>query len=112
VIYKLMSQEMWQSFEASGRFDGAPVDTADGYIHFSAANQVIETASKHFAGVDDLMLVAVDPDRLGEALRWEPSRGGALFPHLYASLPLAAVMSVVTVARGADGSHLFPALAE
>jgi uncharacterized protein (DUF952 family) len=112
VIYKLMPQEMWQSFEASGRFEGAPVDIADGYIHFSAASQVIETASKHFAGVDDLMLVAVDPDSLGDALRWEPSRGGALFPHLYASLPLAAVVSVVNLARGADGNHVFPALAE
>ena len=89
-IFKICSRALWNTAEAVGQFDGAPVDLADGYIHFSTATQVAETAAKHFKGQDDLMLVAVDPGMLDPAtLRWEPSRDGHLFPHLYTALPLA-----------------------
>jgi uncharacterized protein (DUF952 family) len=111
LIYKITPAALWRAAEAQGLFHGAPVDLADGYIHFSTADQVRETASKHFAGQDDLMLVAVDPSRLGSALRYEPSRGGALFPHLYASLPLTIVVWVKPLPRGTDGAHVFPELA-
>ena len=94
--------------EAAGRFAGAPVDRADGFIHFSTAAQAAETAARHFAGQDDLLLVAVEADRLGPALRYEPSRGGALFPHLYAELPLDAVAAVDPLPLGPDGRHVFP----
>ena len=92
----------------AGLFKGAPIDLKDGYIHFSTAEQVRETAAKHFAGQSDLLLVSVDEARLGPALRWEPSRGGALFPHLYAALPLSAVTRVEPLPLGADGAHRFP----
>jgi uncharacterized protein (DUF952 family) len=91
LIFKIVARALWQAAEAEGRFTGAPVDTADGFIHFSTGDQVRETAARHFAGQSDLLLVAVKADQLGAALRWEPSRGGSLFPHLYATLPLAAV---------------------
>ncbi len=84
---------MWREAARDGVFRGAPIDLADGYIHFSTAAQVAETAARHFAGATDLVLVAVDAAALGDALRWEPSRGGALFPHLYGTLPLSAVHS-------------------
>ena len=109
-IYKITPKALWQAAEAEGRFTGAPVDEADGFIHFSTAAQVKETAAKHFVGQDDLLLVAVDEVALGAALRYEVSRGGALFPHLYASLPLSAVMWVKPLALQADGSHAFPDL--
>ncbi|MGU9980828.1 DUF952 domain-containing protein [Phreatobacter sp. HK31-P] len=111
-IYKISPREAWQQAEAAGRFTGAPVDVADGYIHFSTAAQARETAAKHFTGQADLVLVAVDADALGAALAWEPSRGGALFPHLYADLPMAAVRWVKPLPLGADGVHLFPAMAD
>jgi uncharacterized protein (DUF952 family) len=111
LIYKITPAALWCAAEAQGGFHGAPIDLADGYIHFSAADQVRETAAEHFAGQDDLLLIAVDPSRLGNALRYEPSRGGALFPHLYASLPLTAVVWVKPLPRGADGAHVFPDLA-
>ena len=107
MIYKIISRELWREAEAVGVFVGAPVDEADGYIHFSTAMQVRETAAKHFAGHDDLLLVAVDPATLGPALVWEPSRGGALFPHLYASLPIAAAHWVRPLPISPDGSHDF-----
>lgn len=110
LLYKIVPQALWQKAEAEGVFAGAPVDLADGYIHFSTAAQVRETAAKHFAGQDDLLLAAIDGDRLGEALTWEPSRGGALFPHLYAALDLAAVVWVRPLPLGADGRHIFPEL--
>jgi uncharacterized protein (DUF952 family) len=107
VIYKICPEPLWRAAEAAGRFDGAPVDRADGYIHFSTAEQVRETAAKHFGGQADLLLVAVDAEALGAALRFEPSRGGALFPHLYGGLPLSAVLSVAPLPLGAEG-HAFP----
>ncbi|MBX9992802.1 DUF952 domain-containing protein [Phreatobacter oligotrophus] len=107
-IYKISPRAAWQQAESAGRFTGAPVDIADGYIHFSTAAQAVETAAKHFAGQADLVLVAVDAARLGEALRWEPSRGGALFPHLYADLMMDAVLWVKPLPLGADGRHTFP----
>ncbi len=90
-IYKICPRDAWRAAEAAGAYHGAPVDKQDGFIHFSTAAQLAETAAKHFAGQSDLMLVAVDAAALDGALKWEPSRGGRLFPHLYAALPLTAV---------------------
>jgi uncharacterized protein (DUF952 family) len=110
VIYKICNRTLWAGAERAGHFHGAPVDERDGFIHFSTAAQVVETADKHFAGVKDLVLVAVDANALGEALRWEPSRGGALFPHLYGALSLTAVLWVKALPLGPDGRHVFPEL--
>jgi uncharacterized protein (DUF952 family) len=90
-IYKICERAQWRAAEAAGQFRGSAVDERDGFIHFSTASQVAETASKHFAKAPDLMLVAVDSAALGAELKWERSRGGDLFPHLYAALPLNAV---------------------
>jgi uncharacterized protein (DUF952 family) len=109
LIYKICPETLWRAAEKAGRFDGAPVDLADGFIHFSSGEQVRETAARYFAGEDGLLLVAVDMDALGDALRWEPSRGGQLFPHLYGPLDLAAVRQVEKLPLKPDGSHLFPA---
>lgn len=108
VIYKIAPRTLWQLAEAKGVFDGAPVDHADGFIHFSTSQQARETADRHFAGQDNLVLVAVAADRLGDALKYEVSRGGALFPHLYASLPIDAVLWVKPLPLGDDGKHQFP----
>jgi uncharacterized protein (DUF952 family) len=110
-IYKICPRALWQDADRTGAFHGMPVDHADGYIHFSTAEQVAETARRHFAGQDDLLLIAVDAQALDGALKWEPSRSGALFPHLYGPLPLAAVSRVVPLPRGPAGDHLFPELA-
>jgi uncharacterized protein (DUF952 family) len=111
-IYKICPEGLWREAEAKGRFDGAPVDRADGFIHFSTADQVAETAARHFAGQDRLLLIAVDAGALGEALRYEHSRGGALFPHLYAPLQLSAVSWARPLPLGTDGKHVFPELAK
>lgn len=108
IIYKICSEELWRTAEKAGRFDGAPVDLADGYIHFSTASQVRETARRHFSGQHDLLLVAVEADALGDNLQWEPSRGGALFPHLFAALDPVATLWVRPLPLGADGVHEFP----
>jgi beta-hydroxylase len=92
--FKILTAEQWAQFEADGVFRGAPVDLADGYIHLSAADQLQGTLDKHFAGQQDLVIAEVDLGLLGEAIRWEVSRGGALFPHCYADLPLSAVLKV------------------
>lgn len=110
LIYKICPQALWREAEEAGRFMGAPIDLQDGYIHFSTAAQARETAARHFAGQDDLVLVAVAEGALGDALRYEPSRGGDLFPHLYAPLPLDAVRWVKPLPLGADGQHAFPDL--
>ena len=108
IIYKIVPRELWQRARDEGVFRGAAIDLKDGYIHFSTAAQAVETAARHFAGVEDLLLVAVDAASLGEALRLEPSRGGDLFPHLYANLPLEAVLWEKPLPLGADGQHVFP----
>jgi uncharacterized protein (DUF952 family) len=108
LIYKICDAAAWSEAERTGVFTGAGVDINDGYIHFSAADQVAETAAKHFAGRTNLVLVAVASDALGPALKWEPSRGGALFPHLHGPLPLTAVRSVRALPLGTDGKPLLP----
>lgn len=110
LIYKICPQALWRQAEAAGVFTGAAIDLQDGYIHFSTAEQARETAAKHFAGQGDLLLVAVDEAVLGDALRYEPSRGGDLFPHLYAPLPLTAVRWAKPLPVGHDGRHVFPDL--
>lgn len=112
LIFKICPIALWHEAQRDGFFRGAPVDLADGYIHFSTAEQVRETAAKHFAGQSDLMLLSVQAQELGAALKWEPSRGGALFPHLYAPLPVSAVFSAVRLPLAADGGHIFPDLAD
>jgi uncharacterized protein (DUF952 family) len=109
-LYKICDAALWREAERAGVFGGAPVDLADGYIHFSTAGQAAETAARHFAAAADLVLVAVDAGMLGAALRYEPSRGGALFPHLYGKLPLTAVRWVKPLPLGTDGRHVFPEL--
>jgi len=109
-IYKICDAAVWRDAEAAGTFRGAGIDMRDGYIHFSTASQVKETAARHFAGVADLLLVAVDVGRLGAALRWERARNDALFPHLYDELPTASVLWVKPLPLAADGQHVFPEL--
>ncbi|MBM3550376.1 MAG: DUF952 domain-containing protein [Alphaproteobacteria bacterium] len=111
-IYKIVSRADWDAAEVSGIFNGAAIDIADGFIHLSTAEQVEETAAKYFAGRTDLLLVAVDAAALGEALEWEVSRGGALFPHLYAPLPFEKIARVDPLHVGADGRHDFSNILE
>ena len=108
IIYKIAPEALWRAAEKNGRFTGAPIDIADGFIHFSTASQARETAAKHFAGQTDLVLVAIDGARLGDALKYEVSRGGALFPHLYGVLDMGAVLWDKPLPLGADGVHRFP----
>ena len=108
MIVKILRDAEWNLFAREGCFAGAPVDLADGYIHFSTPAQAAETAAKHFKGEQGLKIVAVDPKRLGDALRWEPSRGGQLFPHLYGVLEMKHVLWDETLPIGPDGQHIFP----
>ena len=105
IVYKITPQSDWREAEKSGVFKGAPIDLADGFIHFSTADQVAETAAKHFSGQSDLLLVAIDAGALGPALKYEVSRGGALFPHLYANLDMSSVLWAKPMPLGADGVH-------
>ena len=107
LIYKIAPASLWRKAQDKGRFDGAPVDIADGCIHFSTAEQAEATAAKYFSGKDDLLLIAVDTKQLGGGLRFEPSRGGALFPHLYSALPLDAVVFAKPLPLLPDGKHDF-----
>jgi len=109
-IYKIVGAQEWRAALASGVFAGSAVDLADGYIHFSDAAQAPETAAKWFSRAPDLILVAVETAALGAALKWEPSRGGQSFPHLYAPLPLEAVLWAKPLPLGPDGAHRFPDL--
>ncbi len=93
-IYKILSRAEWEAAHAKGAFEGSAVDRQDGYIHFSTGSQALETARRYFAGQADLMVLEVEADHLGAALRWEPSRGGDLFPHLYSSLASSHVLAV------------------
>jgi len=104
LIYKLLDRPAWNAAMAEGVFKGSELDLADGFIHFSSAPQAAETARRYFGGQENLVLVAVEADGLGAALRWEPSRGGDLFPHLYAPLPVSAAVFVRALALGTDGA--------
>ena len=110
-IYTIVPASLWQNAKDAGIFKGAAIDLADGYIHFSTAAQAKETAARHFAGQDGLLIVSVDGEKLGDALVYEPSRGGDLFPHLYGVLPLSAVLWEKPLPLGSDGRHIFPELA-
>lgn len=112
LIYKILAADAWRAALARGVFDGAGIDLADGYIHFSTAAQVEETAARHFAGQDDLVLVAVEDASLGDKLVYEPSRGGALFPHLHAPLPTAPARFAHPLHRRADGALDFSGMLE
>ncbi len=103
-IYKILTEAEWRAAVAADRFEGSAVDRHDGFIHFSTAAQAAETARRHFAGQSGLVIVAFDADRLGERLKWEPSRGGDLFPHLYGPLDPGLAETVHVVANAADGS--------
>ncbi|MDV6029127.1 MAG: DUF952 domain-containing protein [Phycisphaera sp. RhM] len=107
-LYKILAKADWDDARAADVFSGCGIDLTDGYIHLSSRNQVETTAKLYFAGREDLLLVAVDADQLGERLRWEASRDGALFPHVYGDIPLDAVISVDPLPLGEDGSHRFP----
>ena len=109
-IYKICEEALWQAAEAAGRLCGSSDDERDGFIHFSTAAQLAETAAKHFARKSQLILVAVDADELGSQLKWERSRGGDLFPHLYAPLPLEAVRWVQPLPDEVDGRRPLPEL--
>ena len=110
MIYKICPVSIWREAEWQGSFSGYGIDQGDGFIHFSTAVQLRETAARHFAGEDGLVLVAVDDTALGRALKWEPARDGSLFPHLYSDLALAAVRWIKPLPLGADRGHLFPEL--
>lgn len=107
-VYKICSRGDWKRAAEAGEYTGSEDDRRDGFIHFSTAAQVAESVGKHFAGQDALVLVAVNAAQLGDKLKWEPSRGGGLFPHLYGILPVEAVHSVDPLPLGADGAHRFP----
>lgn len=110
MIYHMCPAEAWAAALAAGQYIGAEDDRRDGFLHFSTAAQIAESARRHRAGQAGLVLVAVDPARLGDRLRWEPSRGGALFPHLYGPLYPAEAASVAPLPLGPDGTHIFPPL--
>ncbi len=110
IIFHICRKDEWQAAQADGSYAGSSQDIADGFIHFSNAQQVESSAAKHRRGQDGLVLLSVDARALGAALKWEESRGGALFPHLYATLPLEAVRRVDDLPLGPDGLHIFPRL--
>ena len=111
LVYKLIDRPAWEAAAAKGVFEGSAVDLADGFIHLSSAFQAPETARRYFAGQSDLLLVAIDAEDLGVGLRWEPSRGGDLFPHLYGSLPTAMALWTRPLALGPDGAPILGYLA-
>jgi uncharacterized protein (DUF952 family) len=110
IVYKIVATEEWAAAETAGAFIGAAIDRADGFIHFSTSEQAPETAAKWFGGRGDLTLAAIDAEALGDDLCWEPSRGGALFPHLYRALPMSAVVWSRPLPLGSDGRHVFGSL--
>jgi uncharacterized protein (DUF952 family) len=107
--YKILTKDQYDRLKTDGVFKGAPVDLADGYIHMSTREQAAETAARHFAGQDNLVMLMIDLAPFGGAVKWEESRGGALFPHLYGELPLSAVAGKVVLRLDEQGKHLFPA---
>jgi uncharacterized protein (DUF952 family) len=110
MIYKICTTDEWREAERAGVYRGSAVDRRDGFIHFSTAAQAQETAAKHFSGQRDLVLIGVDEAALGDGLKWEPSRGGDLFPHLYGELDLKAARTVTPLPLDASGRHVFPDL--
>lgn len=109
-IYKVVPRPLWDQSVDEGVFRGAPIDVEDGYIHFSTAAQVTETVAIHFRGQIDLLLIEMGTEQLGEALQWEPSRGGALFPHLYGTFSTSAALRVLPIESLEDGTHRLPKL--
>jgi uncharacterized protein (DUF952 family) len=110
LVYKIMTAADWRAVRDQGSYEGSVHDRRDGFIHFSTARQVAGTAAKHFAGQPDLVLLGVDASMLGEALKWEPSRGGDLFPHLYRPMPASAVVTAHDLPLDGDGRHRLPAV--
>jgi len=108
LIYHVCKRAEWEAARVSGSYAGSSQDAADGFMHFSGAEQVVASAAKHRTGQRDLVIIEVDSDSLGPALRWEPSRGGQLFPHLFGKLPVSAVRRVAPLPLGHDGRHVFP----
>lgn len=108
IIYHICRRYDWRAGSSGGAYHAPETDRADGFLHFSNAAQIVDSAAKHRAGETGLVLLAVDAAKLGDALRWELSRGGALFPHLYGNLPLDAVIAVHDLPLGPDGRHVFP----
>jgi len=107
LIYKIFRSDEWRVLQEAGSTTGAPIDVADGFVHFSTATQAAETAALHFAGQQGLFLLALETDTLGDDLKWDPSRGGALFPHLYRELRLSDVLWSEHLPL-VDGKHQFP----
>ena len=107
-IFHMCRRDEWQAATASGMYAGSSQDRADGFIHFSSATQIVASAAKHRAGQDDLVLIEVAAESLGDSLKWEASRGGALFPHLYGGLSVAKVARHAPLRLGPDGRHVFP----
>jgi uncharacterized protein (DUF952 family) len=110
LVFKIVDRTSWEAVSGGTSFDGSPLDRRDGFIHFSSASQVGDTAARYFAGQPDLLLVAVDAASLGGALRWEPSRNGEPYPHLYGPLPRQAVRWVAQLPLDAEGRHILPGL--
>jgi uncharacterized protein (DUF952 family) len=108
IAYKVMTTAEFAAMRAAGRFDGSAADRADGFIHLSTAAQLAGTLDRHFAGQTELMVLAVDLARLGDTVRWEPSRGGQLFPHIHGALPMDAVTAAGPLRRAADGTVCLP----
>lgn len=108
-IYHICRIDEWRAAQATGFYPGSSQDKADGFIHFSGHDTVVESAATHRAGQSGLVLLSVDPDKLGPALKWEASRAGRLFPHLYGELPVSAVISIFDLALDPAGKHVFPA---
>ena len=109
IVYKIMSATELNQMRRDGVFRGSPADITDGYVHLSTGSQLAATLDKHYSGVDGLMLAAVDVSLLGDTVRWEPARGGQLFPHIYGPLPIGAVVLVAPVERASDGTVRLPA---
>jgi uncharacterized protein (DUF952 family) len=110
LIYHMCKYEEWQAAQQTGAYGGSSQDRADGFLHFSTAEQIVESAARHRAGQEGLVLLTVDADVLGDSVKWEVSRGGAKFPHLYGDLPVSAAVRVDDLPLGADGKHVFPDL--
>ncbi len=108
IVFKICTENEWRQLQEIGRFSGSADDLRDGFVHLSGPDQVARTAAKFFAARADLVLLTINPDRLGSALRWEASASGTTYPHLYAALPLDAVTAAVPLTLGPDGRHILP----